>query len=95
MKKLLVFVVILTSLIFGVQGFSQMNSKEFEKVMAKVAKEYDTGNKQRALSMLKEDIQNKPKNRLVTNKKGIHHYGSKNHNRKLRELQEWRIAIGS
>ena len=62
MKKLLVFVVILTSLIFGVQGFSQMNSKEFEKVMGKVAKEYDKGNKQKALSMLKGEIQKNPSN---------------------------------
>ena len=62
MKKLLVFVVILTSLIFGVQGFSQMNSKEFEKVMEKVLKEYDEGNKQKAILMLKEDIQKNPTN---------------------------------
>ena len=48
MKKILVFMVILANLVFGVQGFSQMNSKEFEKVMAKVAKEYDKGNKQKA-----------------------------------------------
>lgn len=62
MKKLLVFVVIMTSLIFGVQGFSQMNSKEFEKVMEKVSKEYDEGNKQKAILMLKEDIQKNPTN---------------------------------
>jgi len=62
MKKLLVFVVILTSLIFGVQGFSQMNSKEFEKVMEKVSEEYDKGNRQKAISMLKEDIQKNPTN---------------------------------
>ena len=48
MKKILVFMVILANLVFGVQGFSQMNSKEFEKVMGKVAKEYDKGNKQKA-----------------------------------------------
>ena len=42
-----------------------MNSKEFEKVMAKVAKEYDKGNKQRALSMLKEDIQKNPSNIIL------------------------------
>lgn len=54
--------VILANLVFGVQGFSQMNSKEFEKVMAKVAKEYDKGNKQKALSMLKGEIQKNPSN---------------------------------
>ena len=62
MKKILVFIVILANLVFGVQGFSQMNSKEFEKVMAKVAKEYDKGNKQKALSMLKGEIQKNPSN---------------------------------
>jgi len=62
MKKILVFMVILANLVFGVQGFSQMNSKEFEKVMAKVAKEYDKGNKQKALSMLKGEIQKNPSN---------------------------------
>ena len=65
MKKILVFMVILANLVFGVQGFSQMNSKEFEKVMAKVAKEYDKGNKQKALSMLKEDIQKNPSNIIL------------------------------
>ena len=61
MKKLLVFVIIMTSLIFGVQGFSQMNSKEFEKVIEKVSEEYDKGNRKKAISMLKEDIQKNPK----------------------------------
>ena len=62
MKKLLVFIVITANLAFGVQGFSQMNSKEFEKVMEKVLKEYDEGNKQKAILMLKEDIQKNPTN---------------------------------
>lgn len=54
--------VILANLVFGVQVFAEINSKEFEKVMGKVAKEYDKGNKQKALSMLKGEIQKNPSN---------------------------------
>ena len=62
MKKRLIFVAILFNLIFGVQGFSEVTSKDFDKIMDKVSKEYDKGNKQKALSMLKEDILKNPSN---------------------------------
>ena len=88
MKKLLVFVVILTSLIFGVQGFSQMNSKEFEKVMGKVAKEYDKGNKQKALSMLKEDIQKNPSNIILKVMLGMFYNDMGRKNESEKELNE-------
>lgn len=60
MKKILVFVVVLANLVLGVQGFSQIDAKEFEKIMDKVSKEYDNGNKQKAISMLKENILKNP-----------------------------------
>ena len=88
MKKLLVFVVILTNLIFGIQGFSQMNSKEFEKVMGKVAKEYDKGNKQRALSMLKEDIQKNPSNIILKVMLGMFYNDMGRKNESEKELNE-------
>lgn len=62
MKKILILTVILVNLILGVQGFSQITSKDFDKIMDKVSKEYDKGNKQKALSMLKEDILKNPSN---------------------------------
>ena len=88
MKKLLVFVVILTNLIFGIQGFSQMNSKEFEKVMGKVAKEYDKGNKQKALSMLKEDIQKNPSNIILKVMLGMFYNDMGRKNESEKELNE-------
>ena len=88
MKKLLVFVVILTNLIFGIQGFSQTNSKEFEKVMGKVAKEYDKGNKQKALSMLKEDIQKNPSNIILKVMLGMFYNDMGRKNESEKELNE-------
>lgn len=88
MKKILVFMVILANLVFGVQGFSQMNSKEFEKVMAKVAKEYDKGNKQRALSMLKEDIQKNPTNVVLKAVLGMLYDDMGKKNESEKELNE-------
>ena len=88
MKKILVFMVILANLVFGVQGFSQMNSKEFEKVMAKVAKEYDKGNKQRALSMLKEDIQKNPSNIILKVMLGMFYNDMGRKNESEKELNE-------
>ena len=88
MKKILVFIVILANLVFGVQGFSQMNSKEFEKVMGKVAKEYDKGNKQRALSMLKEDIQKNPSNIILKVMLGMFYNDMGRKNEGEKELNE-------
>ena len=88
MKKILVFMVILANLVFGVQGFSQMNSKEFEKVMAKVAKEYDKGNKQRALSMLKQDIQKNPSNIILKVMLGMFYNDMGRKNESEKELNE-------
>ena len=80
--------VILANLVFGVQGFSQMNSKEFEKVMGKVAKEYDKGNKQRALSMLKEDIQKNPSNIILKVMLGMFYNDMGRKNESEKELNE-------
>ena len=88
MKKILVFMVILANLVFGVQGFSQMNSKEFEQVMGKVAKEYDKGNKQRALSMLKEDIQKNPSNIILKVMLGMFYNDMGRKNESEKELNE-------
>ena len=88
MKKLLVFVVILTSLIFGVQGFSQMNSKEFEKVIEKVSEEYDKGNRQKAISMLKEDIQKNPSNIILKVMLGMFYNVMGRKNESEKELNE-------
>lgn len=60
MKKVLVFVVVLANLVLGVQGFSRVSSEEFERIMDKALKEYDKGNKQRAISTLKEEISKDP-----------------------------------
>ena len=62
MKKRLIFVAILVNLIFGVQGFSEVTSKNSDKVIEKVIEEYDKGNKQKAMSMLKENILKNPSN---------------------------------
>ena len=85
MKKLLVFIVITANLAFGVQGFSQMNSKEFEKVMEKVLKEYDEGNKQKAIL---GEIQKNPSNIRLKVMLGIlyDNIGKKNESEK--ELNE-------
>ena len=80
--------VILANLVFGVQGFSQMNSKEFEKAMGKVAKEYDKGNKQRALSMLKEDIQKNPSNIILKVMLGMFYNDMGRKNESEKELNE-------
>ena len=88
MKKILVFIVILANLVFGVQGFSQMNSKEFEKVMGKVAKEYDKGNKQRALSMLKGEIQKNPSNIRLKVMLGMFYNDMGRKNESEKELNE-------
>lgn len=88
MKKLLVFVIIMTSLIFGVQGFSQMNSKEFEKVIEKVSEEYDKGNRQKAISMLKEDIQKNPTNVVLKAVLGMLYDDMGKKNESEKELNE-------
>ena len=88
MKKLLVFVVILTNLIFGIQGFSQMNSKEFEKVIEKVSEEYDKGNRQKAISMLKEDIQKNPSNIILKVMLGMFYNDMGRKNESEKELNE-------
>ena len=88
MKKLLVFVVILTNLIFGIQGFSQTNSKEFEKVMEKVSEEYDKGNRQKAISMLKEDIQKNPSNIILKVMLGMFYNDMGRKNESEKELNE-------
>nr|WP_314114247.1 tetratricopeptide repeat protein [uncultured Leptotrichia sp.] len=88
MKKLLVFVIIMTSLIFGVQGFSQMNSKEFEKVMEKVSEEYDKGNRQKAISMLKKDIQKNPTNVVLKAVLGMLYDDMGKKNESEKELNE-------
>ena len=88
MKKLLVFVAILTNLSFGIQGFSQMNSKEFEKVMEKVSKEYDKGNRQKAISMLKEDIQKNPSNIILKVMLGMFYNDMGRKNESEKELNE-------
>ena len=62
MKKVLIFVAILANFIFGVQGFSEVTSKDSDKVIEKVIEEYDKGNKQKAMSMLKENILKNPSN---------------------------------
>ena len=88
MKKLLVFVVILTNLIFGIQGFSQTNSKEFEKVIEKVSEEYDKGNRQKAISMLKEDIQKNPSNIILKVMLGMFYNDMGRKNESEKELNE-------
>ncbi|MFA3799971.1 tetratricopeptide repeat protein [Leptotrichia hongkongensis] len=88
MKKLLVFAIIMTSLIFGVQGFSQMNSKEFEKVIEKVSEEYDKGNRQKAISMLKEDIQKNPTNVVLKAVLGMLYDDMGKKNESEKELNE-------
>ena len=88
MKKLLVFIVITANLAFGVQGFSQMNSKEFEKVMEKVLKEYDEGNKQKAILMLKEDIQKNPTNVVLKAVLGMLYDDMGKKNESEKELNE-------
>ena len=47
MKKILILTVILVNLILGVQGFSQITSKDFDKIMDKVSKEYENLEKRR------------------------------------------------
>lgn len=88
MKKLLVFTVILVNLVFGAQGFSRMNSKEFEKIMEKVAKEYDKGNKQKALSMLKENIRKNPSDITLKVMLGILYDDMGRKNESEKELNE-------
>ena len=88
MKKLLVFTVILVNLVFGSQGFSRMNSKEFEKIMEKVAKEYDKGDKQKALSMLKENIQKNPSNIILKVMLGMFYNDMGRKNESEKELNE-------
>ena len=60
MKKGLIFVAILVNLIFGVQGFSEATSKYSDKEIEKVLEEYNKGNKQKAMSVLKENILKNP-----------------------------------
>ena len=88
MKKLLVFVVVLANLIFGVQGFSRIDSKEFEKIMEKVEKEYDRGNKQKAISMLKEDIQKNPSDIILKVTLGLLYDEMGRKNESEKELNE-------
>lgn len=56
MKKNLILLVILLNLIFGIQSFSELSEKEYEKILEPIDKEYEKGNKEKAISMLKEKI---------------------------------------
>lgn len=60
MKKTLIFVAILANLIFGIQGFSQISEKEFDKIVNEVSQEYDKGNKEKSVSILKKNIEKYP-----------------------------------
>ena len=48
MKKILIFLIILSNLTFGAQNFS-VNSKVLDKIEAEVVKEVDRGNNEKAI----------------------------------------------
>ena len=59
MKKILIFLIILSNLTFGAQNFS-VNSKVLDKIEAEVVKELDRGNNEKAISVLKKSISENP-----------------------------------
>ena len=59
MKKILIFLLILSNLTFGVQKMS-LDSKETDKILEQVTKEFDKGNPQKAISTLKKKIAEDP-----------------------------------
>lgn len=59
MKKILIFLIILSNLTFGTQNFSA-NSKVLDKIEAEVVKELDRGNNEKAISVLKKSISENP-----------------------------------
>lgn len=59
MKKILIFLIILSNLTFGTQNFSA-NSKVLDKIEAEVIKELDRGNNEKAISILKKSISENP-----------------------------------
>ena len=59
MKKILIFLIILSNLTFGTQNFSA-NSKVLDKIEAEVVKELDRGNNEKAISILKKSISENP-----------------------------------
>ena len=59
MKKILIFLIILSNLTFGTQNFSA-NSKVLDKIEAEVIKELDRGNNEKAISVLKKSISENP-----------------------------------
>lgn len=59
MKKILIFLIILSNLTFGAQNFSA-NSKVLDKIEAEVIKELDRGNNEKAISILKKSILENP-----------------------------------
>ena len=59
MKKILIFLLILSNLTFGAQKMS-LDSKETDKILEQVTKEFDKGNPQKAISTLKKKIAEDP-----------------------------------
>lgn len=59
MKKILIFLIILSNLTFGTQNFSA-NSKVLDKIEAEVVKELERGNNEKAISILKKSISENP-----------------------------------
>lgn len=59
MKKILIFLIILSNLTFGTQNFSA-NSKVLDKIEAEVTKELERGNNEKAISILKKSISENP-----------------------------------
>ena len=59
MKKILIFLLILSNLTFGAQKMS-LDSKEIDKILEQVSKDFDRGNSQKAISTLKKKIAEDP-----------------------------------
>ena len=59
MKKILIFLIILSNLTFGTQNFSA-NSKVLDKIEAEVTKELERGNNEKAKATLKKSISENP-----------------------------------
>lgn len=59
MKKILIFLIILSNLTFGAQNFSE-NSKVLDKIEAEVMKELGRGNNEKAILILKKSILENP-----------------------------------
>lgn len=59
MRKILIFLIILSNLTFGTQNFSA-NSKVLDKIEAEVTKELERGNNEKAISILKKSISENP-----------------------------------